>query len=295
MYRAIGKSIKTPSEVMDAIVHGVQRWLKRQDDPGSSTQALTAGSLKGTDMLLTMAFNEQFHTIGWINMFYGRLSKLWGKTVSEILKSPQQSFSRAWTAQTVLFLWKYTRSLWTHMNQVVHGTTAQEVAARMKDSIHSQVHGFYAMFQTNPNFILTRHHYLFTSRSLEQRLLLDTDSITCWIRSVQDAQQALESHNTNLRLQPNRFFAPFYEIGQARSRAPSPSTDSTYQPPSQASSITTDDLGSLATTSDTREDVTVSTINTSHYSRDYSTTMSSLGTFITTGSNDPPLHYQLEH
>ncbi len=31
-------------------------------DPAYDVRALTAGSLKGTDRLLTMAFNEQFHT-----------------------------------------------------------------------------------------------------------------------------------------------------------------------------------------------------------------------------------------
>ncbi len=71
------KSINTPSDVMDTIFHGIQMWINRQTNQGSNIRALTAGSLKGTDMLLTMAFNEQFHTIGWNNMLYGRLSKLW--------------------------------------------------------------------------------------------------------------------------------------------------------------------------------------------------------------------------
>ena len=73
------QQINTPLEVIDALVHGTNMWLTQQRDAECVVRPHTAGSLKGTDMLLTMAFNEQFHTIGWINLFSGRISKLWGK------------------------------------------------------------------------------------------------------------------------------------------------------------------------------------------------------------------------
>ncbi len=98
-------------------------WLKWQEVPDCPVHALTAGSLIGTDMLITMAFHEQFNTIGWHNMFHGRISKLWGRAVCEITKNPYSSFATTWSAQTILYLWKYARSLWTHRNQVVHGKT----------------------------------------------------------------------------------------------------------------------------------------------------------------------------
>ena len=61
--------INTPSEVVEALSHGIIMWLRQQNDPDCVVQVLTAGSLKSTDMLLTMAFYEQFHTIGWYDMF----------------------------------------------------------------------------------------------------------------------------------------------------------------------------------------------------------------------------------
>jgi hypothetical protein len=111
--------INTPIEVRDAISHGISLWLIRQTEPNSNVRALTAGSHKGTDMLLTMAFNEQFHTIGWHNMFHGRLSKKWGKAVYKINKSSRTSLSTTWTAQTILYLWKYSRSLWMHSVTII--------------------------------------------------------------------------------------------------------------------------------------------------------------------------------
>jgi hypothetical protein len=189
-------------------------WFNQQGDAECVVHPHTARSLKGTDMLPTMAFNEQFHTIGWYNLFHGHISMLWGKTVSQINKSPFSSFPTTWAAKTILYLWQCTRFIWEHRNQVVHGTTNQEKAAKIKQSIDQQVRDLYSSFQNNPNFILTRHQYLFTSKSLEQRLKLDIDSITCWIRSVESAQQDLAHHNTTIRLQSSRFFAPFYAIGK---------------------------------------------------------------------------------
>ncbi len=82
-------------------------------------------------MLLTMAFHEQFHIIGWQHTFQGWLSKLRGKAVSEIRKIKLPSFSTTWSAQTILYLWNYTQSLWAHRNQVVHGKNDQEIVVRI--------------------------------------------------------------------------------------------------------------------------------------------------------------------
>ncbi len=91
-----------PPKVIDALIHGKNMWLNQQGDPECIVHAQTAGSLKGTDMLLMMAFYEQFHTIGWYNLFHGRISMLWGKTVSQINKSPFSSIPTTWAAQTIL-------------------------------------------------------------------------------------------------------------------------------------------------------------------------------------------------
>jgi hypothetical protein len=61
-------NIKTPLLIIEAIKHGTKHWL----DPGSiRVRALTAGSLHPGDTLLTTAFQEQFHNIGWYHLFLG--------------------------------------------------------------------------------------------------------------------------------------------------------------------------------------------------------------------------------
>ena len=170
----------------------------------------------------------------------------------------------------------------------MHGKTDQEIADKIKESIHDQVQQLYTKFRLNSNFILSRHQYLFTNRSLAQRLNLDIDSLQCWLRSVDSAQRDLEHHNTTLRLQSNRFFAPFYAIGRARQRTNSSSTDSMYSPSLQETTTTLYDTGSLRTTQDPSEYDTVSMTNSSHSSLVTITSSSTIGTFITPGSSDPP-------
>ncbi len=52
------------------------------------------------------------HSLGWIHFLYGRLSKTWSKVVSAMASNPYSLDQQiSWAAQTILCLWKYTRSL----------------------------------------------------------------------------------------------------------------------------------------------------------------------------------------
>jgi hypothetical protein len=94
------------------------------------------------------------------------------------------------------------------------------MAAIIKKPSTDKVRECYEAYQTNPTFILPHHQYLFTSRSLDQRLKLDIDSLNCWIRSVEDAIQALLHHNNKQKQRSARYFAPFFAAGR-RSQPPS--------------------------------------------------------------------------
>jgi hypothetical protein len=98
------------------------------------------------------------------------------------------------------FLWKHIRSIWVYRNTVVHGSNDQGIAAKIRKASTDKVREYYNTFRTAPTFIRTRHKYLFTSRSLDQRLKLDIDSLNCWIRSVEDAIQALIHHNNPTKI-----------------------------------------------------------------------------------------------
>jgi hypothetical protein len=57
--------INTPTAVIEAITHGITMWINNQGLTHHPINAPTVGSTRGPDILLTMAFTEQYHSIGW--------------------------------------------------------------------------------------------------------------------------------------------------------------------------------------------------------------------------------------
>jgi len=90
-----------------------------------------AGSLVAGDIITTSAFHEQYYAIGWVCLFLGHISKLWGKDYASYKgnsSSPPQSCY--WTSIFILQLWKYASATWAHQNSIVHSSTSEETAAR---------------------------------------------------------------------------------------------------------------------------------------------------------------------
>jgi hypothetical protein len=277
-------AINTPEEVIAAITHGMEMWERSQTHPQLPVHALTAGSLCGPKVLLTAAFTDQFHSIGWQHILMGRLSRHWGTAVAMFKKEPNDATSNTkWTSQAIACFWKYLRSEWAYRNTVVHGSNDQEMAEKIKKAATDKITDFYNTFRTTPNFILSRHRYLFTSRTLDQRLKLDIDSLNCWIRSVEDAIQALQHHNNQQRLQSDRFFAPFFAAGRRPNTNPldSSASDSDYS----ASTSQTDDLTMTTFTSSTTSSNTTETISLSSQATQ---TARSSSIDISSRSSDPP-------
>jgi hypothetical protein len=272
-------SIKTPVEVISAILHGTTMWVRLQTEADLQVHAQTVGSLRGPDMLLTAAFTEQFQSIGWNQFLLGRLSSRWGRSVQSYLKSTDPTYPKTWTAQVISFLWKFSRSLWAYRNTIVHGATDQEIAAKIRSTLEDTARSLYRTFQTSPHFILPRHHYLFTSRSMAQRLRLDYDSLSCWIHSVEDAQQALLHHENQQRTYSSRFFAPFYAAGRLRHSMDQDSTDSEYSP------STLDDADSESTSLTPTE---LTSTSSSLVSSSMSSSMHSSSLATTASSDAPP-------
>lgn len=84
-------TINTPVEVISAITHGMDMRENSQTNPNLQVHALTVGYLRGSHVLLTAAFTEQFHTIGWHHLLMGRLSKYWGAAVASFRKEPNNA------------------------------------------------------------------------------------------------------------------------------------------------------------------------------------------------------------
>jgi hypothetical protein len=94
-------SIKIPPAVTSAIIHGFTMWVHHQTEEDLRVHAPTVGFQRGLDILLTAAFTEQFHSIGWYHFLLGRLSSCWDKAAAAYSKLTDPSYPKVWMAQVI--------------------------------------------------------------------------------------------------------------------------------------------------------------------------------------------------
>lgn len=196
--------LHTPRQIITTIKHGSLHWVT--GTPPNQVHAPTRGSLVAGDPLLTTAFLEQFHSIGWLYFFLGRISISWENAYCSYLGSSTTAASvHRWSTQLILSLWEYVQVLWKHCNQVVHGT-AEDRARLILQDLHREVSSLYQQYQSTPEMILPRHSRLFTQKTLEEHLTQSYDEIICWLRSVSEARAVLQHQEDLLRSEATRFF-----------------------------------------------------------------------------------------
>jgi hypothetical protein len=88
----------------------------------------TFGSLCPTNILLTQAYSDQYHTIGWYQFCLGCIGKRWHTAVQALLPRSQPHQQLQWGSDLVYALWQFTKSLWHHCNAIVHGASTKESA-----------------------------------------------------------------------------------------------------------------------------------------------------------------------
>jgi hypothetical protein len=181
-------NIQTPREIVRAILHGFREWQYSRQ----RSRALTFGSVYGPDVLLTSAYHEQFHDIGWLNFSLGRISQIWEKAAGAYWSQESKLVDLPyWSSQLIAALWHCTKALWGFRNQSVHGFTSEEEAQIILSKLQEQVRQHNISFSDNSAYILPRHHHLFTSRSLQERLQYSYDHLVCWLQSIDEARNIL--------------------------------------------------------------------------------------------------------
>jgi hypothetical protein len=209
--------IHTPVPIIDALLHGVQKWTT--EVPSNQVRSLTMGSLKASDVVLTSAFTEQFHTIGWLQLMLGRLSKKWEMAYTHYKSIPSaQFYKNNWSTSFNPHIWEYTHSLWQHRNGILHGLSSEQCAEKILTKLQMEVSCLYESILANPDKLLPWHLGLIKDNSLERLLNLPYDDIQCWLRSVKEAQEVFQHQEGQLRQSAARYFSP-------SSSTYSPSTD----------------------------------------------------------------------
>ncbi len=98
--------------------------------------------------------------------------------------------------------------MWEFRNGILHGQTSQEIEARELAAIQKQIVAAYEEYNED-NFIVPRYLCsLFTTRSLQQRLAMDIDSMKSWLRSVTEAKATQEESTKRYALAAKTLFTP---------------------------------------------------------------------------------------
>jgi hypothetical protein len=130
--------------------------------------------------------------------------------VEAFIRREQQTIHPAqWTSAFITHVWIFTRSVWNHRNQILHGATAEDSAAILRREQHDKVREYYNLFRDNSTFLLPRHHYLFTQRTLQDCLQSSYDHNSCRLRSVEEARSILLNQEVHLRRTSALFFSMF--------------------------------------------------------------------------------------
>jgi hypothetical protein len=243
----------TPSPIIDAIIYGFS--IQHRDT--QEVRALTAGSLRGPDAVLTSAFHEQYCDLGWSSMCLRCISRRWASAVTQY--SDASSVSDAgiqWSSLLIAALWKFSHALWQYRSTVVHGATVAEQAKQKMDQMRAQITDYYTAFSENNTIILPCHKFLFHTRSLKERLQASYDTQAAWIRSVEEAINVIRHHDNNLREVSQVFFPA---INQSDTVLLDSESDSTYT----YQSLGSEDILSLDPTEATTNTMSLVALSTS--------------------------------
>jgi hypothetical protein len=179
--------------------------------PSTRSRATTVGSLAGPDILLTAAYQEQFHTLSWYQCCLGRITSKWQQAVAAYSKQAHLTMDAAnWAPLFIMALWMYTKNVWKFRNQIVHGSDLEESVKIAMATLSEEVNNHYRAFKADTNYVLPCHEHLFTQRSLQQLLVLSYNCITCWVQSVKEARSILQLQGRHLHQTSQRFFSLFH-------------------------------------------------------------------------------------
>jgi hypothetical protein len=192
--------------MVTTIMQGFTDWLT---SISQHSQAPTFSSLLGPDVILTAAYYEQFHQIGWSQFCLRRLRLKWAKAIAAYKeKGNQRIDSNNWTSHLVSLIWQFTKQMWNYCNQIVHGATKEDAVRKIMQQLQDQVSYHYCQYENNSAHVLPCHDYLFEQQHpLDVRLQMSYETLKCWLRSIEEALSTLQFQDNLLQESSMQFYS----------------------------------------------------------------------------------------
>jgi hypothetical protein len=116
--------------------------------------------------------------------------------------------STPWTSTLIKIILEYSFSLWDFRNGILHGLTTEDTAEKEFNSIATWIRTAYHTYQEDPFHIPSRWRSLFISRTLDQHLKQDIDTLNCWLRSYDEALASQRDSTLRHSEAAKNFFKP---------------------------------------------------------------------------------------
>jgi hypothetical protein len=117
------------------------------------------------DIYLTGAFIEQYHSIGWPQLYLGRVGTSWEKAYHAYSgRSTSEEIASHWSIAFISTLWEYARHIRNQRNSIIYGAEEAQAAQTIANN-QQQIQNLFAEFQEDPSMILPHHCHQFTSKS----------------------------------------------------------------------------------------------------------------------------------
>jgi hypothetical protein len=100
--------------------------------------------------------------------------------------------------------------LWAYRNAAVHGKISGFTESKESKQLRMKVETAYSRFQSDPFYIIQSRRYLF-SRPIESVTSLDRDSMTCWCKSVREAELTLKKAGRADEQAPKEYTTPLFQ------------------------------------------------------------------------------------
>jgi hypothetical protein len=180
-------SSNTPKQLTRMLLHGLEQW-EAMETISTSPKLLFRGCLAPAEIALIQAFHNQ-SAIGWDHLLRGMLSKHWEHTYNAL--TPMGAIpSTIWAKTVIVHLWTYSMSLWKFCNGVVHGHTMEETKRKESQQLQTKIQQEYAAYHLDKYIVSPKYSFLFTKKTLQERLFMDRYSMSSWLATVTAAKAA---------------------------------------------------------------------------------------------------------
>jgi hypothetical protein len=168
--RKVCDNLHTAPELIDILLDGLSACFTKSPFPTHKYSQRFA-----------KLFDEQT-TIGWRQLFNGRLSKEWANIQQQYLVSSNQvdkfHTGQLWSVQIICTIWRHWFEVWDIRNKVIHGKdkSTRDLATRQR--LKYQLEALYAL----QDAVCPHHRDKFFELDIETHLLKTNNQLDNWIR-----------------------------------------------------------------------------------------------------------------